>query len=204
MALGDSIQVAGDWFYLHFIENPGMAFGLEFGGDWGKILLSSFRLVACVVIAYYLARLVRQKASLLFIFSVALIFSGALGNIIDSALYGLIFDKGSVWNGHYYEGYAGVAAFCGPSAGYTGFLTGNVVDMFYFPLIEGTWPEWTPWVGGERFIFFRSVFNIADAAISVGLGIIVLKQKSFFGKKAEEVAPLTSEEAAPAAPEEGL
>jgi len=181
LALGDSIQVFGDWFYLHYIENPGMAFGLEFGGDWGKILLSTFRLLACVVIAFYLVKLVKREASWLFVFSVSLILSGALGNIIDSAIYGLIFDKGSVWNGHYYEGYSGVAAFCSPSSGYTGLLTGNVVDMLYFPIIEGNWPEWMPWVGGQRMIFFRPVFNIADAAISVGLGIIVLKQKSFFG-----------------------
>jgi signal peptidase II len=194
--LGHSTRVFGEWFYLHYIENPGMAFGLEFGGDWGKIALSVFRIVAAGVIFWYLLKLIREQSPKLFIISVALIFAGAVGNIIDSAFYGLIFDRGSVWNGHYYEGYSGIARFCSPPDGYTGFLTGNVVDMLYFPLIESYYPEWFPFgLGGQKFIFFRPVFNIADAAISIGLGLIVLFQRRFFGhRNAVELVEPSSEQ----------
>lgn len=159
-----------------------MAFGLEFGGEWGKIALSLFRLIAISGIAWYLLKMIREKQHSGFVYAVSLILAGAVGNMIDSAFYGLIFDKGSVWNGHYYEGYLGLAEFCSPGSGYNGFLRGNVVDMLYFPLLDGTFPEWLPFWGGEPFQFFRPVFNIADAAISIGVALIIIRQKTFFAK----------------------
>lgn len=171
-----------------------MAFGLEFGGDGGKLALSLFRVVAATGIGWYLWRLIRLHAHPGLIISVALIFAGATGNIIDSAVYGMIFDKGSVWNGHYYESYLGLAELTTWGQGYAGFLKGNVVDMFYFPLIEGTFPDWFPFWGGEPFIFFRPVFNIADAAITVGVSYIILRQKIFFKEEAEEQSAIQKDE----------
>jgi len=184
--LGFSKEVIGTKFQLHFIENPGMAFGLEFGGEYGKLALSIFRLIAISGIAWYFLKMIREKQHQGFIAAVALILAGAIGNMIDSAFYGLIFDKGSVWNGHYYEGYLGLAQFSSLAQGYTGFLMGNVVDMLYFPLFEGTYPSWFPFWGGEPFQFFRPVFNIADAAISIGVALIIFRQKTFFAKEKEE------------------
>ena len=184
--LGDSQKMLGDFFYLHFIENPGMAFGLEFGGETGKLILSLFRVAAAFGIAWYLRKLILEKQHQGLIFAVALIFAGAVGNILDSAFYGLIFDKGSVWNGNYYEAYLGLAEFCKFGEGYAGVFKGNVVDMLYFPLIEGQFPQWMPIWGGEQFTFFRPVFNIADASITAGVGYIILRQKTFFAHHIEE------------------
>lgn len=178
--LGDSQEIIPNFFYLHFIENPGMAFGLEFGGEIGKLMLSLFRVFAALGIVWYLRKLILEKHHPGLIFSVALIFAGAVGNIIDSAFYGLIFDKGSVWNGHYYESYLGLADFTSFGNGYAGPFKGNVVDMLYFPIIEGTFPSWMPFWGGEEFTFFRPVFNIADSAITVGVAYIILRQSTFF------------------------
>lgn len=177
MYLDESISVFGDWFFIHFIENPGMAFGFEFGGEMGKLFLSIFRIVAVIFIALYLRSLIKQKMHSGLIVSVALVLAGAAGNIIDSAFYGLIFNESPRFSPE-------TAMLFPPEGGYAGFLHGRVVDMLYFPLIDGTWPEWVPGLGGDRFQFFRPVFNIADSAISVGMAAILINQKKYF--KTEE------------------
>jgi signal peptidase II len=170
MILGQEIHVSGNWFILHFTENDGMAFGIDFPGNSGKIILSLFRLAAITGIAIFLSHLIRNKANTGFIFSVALILAGAIGNIIDSAFYGLIFDNS--W-GH-------VAKIFPEEGGYAPLLYGKVVDMLYFPIIRGYWPHWFPVWGGREFIFFRPVFNIADSSITTGVFIILFFQKKFF------------------------
>ena len=169
MYLSEEFPVLGDWFYIHFVENKGMAFGMEFGGDWGKLALSLFRIVAVCGIGYYLYSLPKSSTKGLRI-SIALIFAGAVGNIIDSAFYGLIFN----------ESFNQVASFMPAEGGYAPFLHGWVVDMFWFPLMEGNFPDWLPFWGGEHFMFFRPVFNLADASISIGISMIFLFQKRFF------------------------
>jgi signal peptidase II len=171
------VHVAGNWFILHFTENNGMAYGMEFGGQWGKLFLSSFRILAVGAIFWYLLDIIKKGEDKLYTICIALIFAGALGNIIDSAFYGVLFSD---------SGYD-VARFMPEEGGYSTFLHGKVVDMFYFPVIEGHFPEWFPIWGTEDFIFFRPVFNFADASISVGVAIIILYQKRFFGKKRKEV-----------------
>lgn len=179
--LGEYVPLFGEGgtkAYLQFVENDGMAFGLRFGGDMGKLLLTLFRMVAVTVIGVILFRLVRQKREAWLITSLSLIFAGALGNIIDSAFYGLLFDKGTVFNAATGGtiGYQGLARFGTP--GYSSFLHGSVVDMFYFPLWEGRFPQWLPIWGGQHFEFFRPVFNIADAAISVGVAMMIFMRRN--------------------------
>jgi len=171
MLYDESINVFGHRFYIHFIENPGMAFGLEFGGDIGKLALSLFRIVAVVLIGVYLVKLIRKKVSNGLVISISLILAGAIGNIIDSSIYGLIFSESS---------YFTPAVLFPEEGGYSSFLHGNVVDMLYFPLFEGRFPEWLPLWGGEHFLFFRPIFNIADSAITSGVFLILLNQKRFF------------------------
>ena len=178
MYLGQEFAVFGNWFIIHFTENNGMAFGLEFGGEIGKILLSVFRIVAVSAIGYYLVTYARKGAKIGLIIAGSLIFSGAMGNIIDSAFYGLIFN----------ESYHQIAEFMPAEGGYAPFLYGRVGDMLYFPLIQGTFPDWMPIWGGENFLFFRPVFNIADTAISVGIGMIILFQKRWFEEEEEDNA----------------
>ncbi|HBH50162.1 MAG TPA: lipoprotein signal peptidase [Bacteroidales bacterium] len=180
MHLGESIPVFGSWFMIRFIENPGMAFGWDIPGQFGKIALSLFRLVAIIGIIWYLRNLIRQNAQTLLVISVAMILAGAIGNLLDSAFYGLIFDKGTVYDPEYgrWFGYGGQAAFGTP--GYAAPFKGCVVDMLYFPVIEGTYPSWFPFKAGENFIFFRPIFNLADSSISVGVFIILLFQKRLF------------------------
>ncbi|PKQ62856.1 lipoprotein signal peptidase [Labilibaculum filiforme] len=173
MMLGEEFSVFGDWFLIHFIENNGMAFGMELEGEWGKILLSLFRIFAVCGIGWYLYDIATKKAPLGLIISIALIFAGAMGNIIDSAFYGLIF------NDSYYQ----VATFMPDAGGYASFLHGKVVDMLYFPIIEGRFPEWIPMWGGEHYIFFRPVFNIADSYITIGVSFILLFQRKYFIKE---------------------
>jgi len=162
-----AIPLFGDWAYLHFIENRGMAFGMEFGGDRGKLLLTLFRIVAVVGIGWALRRMVREGARPAHAVSVALILAGALGNIIDSTFYGVLFSQSTPFT---------KAVFLPPDGGYAPLLHGAVVDMFYFPIWEGRLPGWLPFWGGEYFIFFRPVFNIADAAITVGVVLFILTQ----------------------------
>lgn len=167
MMLGQEIAFF-DWFIIHFTENKGMAFGMEFGGNIGKYILSIFRMIAIAAIGFYLTRLVELNTKKGIVFSIALILAGAIGNMIDSAFYGLIFS----------ESYGQVASVF--EGGYSGILQGKVVDMFYFPLFKGVLPSWIPFKGGDYFIFFRPVFNIADAAISVGVINLLLFHRKFF------------------------
>ncbi len=176
LSIGDEIVVFKDWFILHFVENNGMAFGFEFAGEYGKMFLSVFRIAAVLAIGWYLFKLTKQeKAPFGFIVCISLIFAGAIGNIIDSLFYGMIFN----------DSWGQVATLFPEEGGYSSFLHGRVVDMFYFPLIEGRYPEWIPRVGGDPFIFFRPVFNVADSAITVGIFSILLFYRQYFNKHEE-------------------
>ena len=175
MYIGESVSVFGSWFQLLFIENEGMAFGMHFGGNTGKILLSVFRLVASVGIAWFIVYLVKKNSSRFLLVSMSLIFAGAMGNIIDSCFYGLIFSDSS------YQ----VATMFPKEGGYAPFLFGKVVDMFYFPIISTTLPEWIPFWGGEHFTFFNAIFNFADAAITIGIFMLIIDQL-FSSKKGKK------------------
>lgn len=170
MSLYESIEVFS-WFKIYFVENPGMAFGWEFGNStdggtsYGKLFLSLFRIVAIGFIGVYLYKLIKGKASLGFTLCIALIFVGAFGNIVDSVFYGKIFSAS--YPGH-------VASFVPLSEGYASWLHGKVVDMLYFPLFSGSFPSWFPFWGGEKFIFFSPVFNVADSAITIGVILLLL------------------------------
>ncbi len=172
MVLGQEIHVA-DWFIIHFTENNGMAFGFEFGDKWGKYILSIFRIVAVVAIAFYMRTIIRKNAPTGVVIGFALIFSGAVGNILDSIYYGIIFGD-SLYQ---------VAQFMPEGGGYSSFLQGRVVDMLYFPIIKTTYPEWAPFNAGQPFIFFRPVFNIADSAITGGILLMLTFYRDFFKKE---------------------
>ena len=161
MYLNESIRVT-DWFYISFIENNGMAFGMTIVN---KLVLSLFRIFAISVVGWYLFRQIKHNARTLWVVCLALVFAGAIGNLIDCMFYGLIFNASSP----YYVSY-----FVPFGHGYAPFLMGKVVDMFYFPLIVTTWPEWIPFVGGDEFVFFSPVFNFADSCVSVGVILILL------------------------------
>ena len=161
MCLGESIRLT-DWFYINFIENKGMAYGMSF---MPKMLLSILRLVAITVIGWYINLVVREKGRTLYITFLSMIVAGAAGNVIDCMFYGLIFNASSPFYVSYFVPFG---------TGYADFLMGKVVDMFYFPLIVTTWPQWVPFFGGEEFIFFSPVFNFADACISVGVVLMLL------------------------------
>jgi signal peptidase II len=170
MELGQEFHLFGNWGIIHFIENNGMAFGMEMGGKTGKFILSVFRIIAITGIGFFLASLIKKKAHIGLILAVSAIMAGAIGNIIDSAFYGIIFS----------ESFNQPAVLFPPEGGYSSFLHGKVVDMFYFPIINTHWPEWSPIRPGESFVFFRPVFNIADSAISCGVISIILFQKRMF------------------------
>jgi len=161
MHLHECITIT-DWFKICFIENKGMAFGMEIGS---KLVLSLFRIVAVSVIGYYIYLQVKQKARTGYIVCLAMVMAGAMGNIIDCMFYGLIFNASSEFYTSYFVPFG---------EGYAPFLMGKVVDMFYFPLIVSTWPDWMPMVGGEDFVFFSPIFNFADASISVGVVLLLL------------------------------
>lgn len=165
----ESIRVT-DWFYIFFTENNGMAFGMEI---FAKFFLTSFRIVAVAVIIWYLRKFVRQNKPTGFLVCISLILAGAIGNILDSVLYGVIFSEST---------HSALATFVPVGEGYSDWLHGKVVDMFYFPIIETDWPSWMPFVGGEHFIFFSPIFNFADAAISCGVIAFIL----FYGKQLGE------------------
>ena len=169
--LGEEFQIF-DWFIIHFTENNGMAFGMEFGGYLGKILLTSFRIIVVGIGINYVIGLSKTKIPNGALIALGLIIGGAIGNIIDSTFYGLIFNAS----------YAGgpVAQFLPETGGYSSLLHGKVVDMLYFPLLNSHYPDWLPIWGGEHFIFFRPVFNIADAGISVGIFMILLFYRRVF------------------------
>ena len=169
MTLYQQIPIFGNWGILHFVENNGMAFGMALPGSLGKILLTSFRLVAVVAIAVYMRHLIRIKAHTGLVIALSMVMAGALGNIIDSLFYGLIFSSSSPVQ---------AASMFPEGGGYAPLMQGKVVDMFYFPLIKGNYPSW--FRGGSNFIFFRPVFNIADSSISVAVAIILFQQKKFF------------------------
>ncbi len=170
MEIGQEINLLGNWGILHFIENNGMAFGMEMGGKAGKFILSIFRILAIIGIGWFLKSLIEKKANQGLVLAVSAIMAGAVGNIIDSALYGMIFS----------ESFNQPAILFPPGGGYSSFLHGRVVDMFYFPIINTHWPSWSLYKPGESFVFFRPVFNIADSAITCGVISIVLFQKRMF------------------------
>lgn len=165
-AIGDDVKVLGlDWFRIHFLENKGMAFGMSFGNTIGKFLLTLIRVVLSVAIFIYMNKLIKRGEKKIIIYSFALIFAGAVGNIIDCLFYGIIFNESTVF---------AAATMFPAEGGYAPFLFGRVVDMFYFPLIDTTWPDWIPFVGGNNFRFFNAIFNFADASITIGVVLLLV------------------------------
>ena len=189
--LGGGFDILGlSWAKIHFVKNEGMAFGLELGGTYGKLLLTLFRLLAVGGIGYYLYTLIRDKANFGLIISIALVCAGAMGNIFDSVFYGIYFSEST---------FTQVAEFMPAGGGYTTVLHGHVVDMLYFPIADGHWPEWMPFIGGKYYHFFRPVFNIADSAITTGVLSILIFQRRIFASPEMEPAkeqPVVAEETA--------
>ncbi len=190
MCLHESIKVCGNWFYIFFTENNGMAFGMEL---FSKLFLSTFRVIAVIAIGYYLYKMVKKGVKTGYLVCLSFIWAGAMGNIIDSIFYGLIFSESypaTFWNQE-------PAHFVPFGEGYSTWFHGKVVDMFYFPIIETTWPQWIPFVGGQEFIFFSPIFNFADAAISCGIiALLIFYRKELdhslsttLHKKQEEQTP---------------
>jgi len=168
MFLGQEFKIFGDWFIIHFTENNGMAFGLEFGGEFGKLALSLFRVIAVAGIGYGLHYLIKRKYHRGLILNVALVFAGAMGNIIDSVFYGVIYKYETLFHG-------------------------RVVDMLYFPIVDSHFPSWFPIWGGEELVFFRPVFNLADTAISIGVIAIMIFQKTYFKEEINDEIGINNE-----------
>lgn len=160
------VKAFSDWAYLYFTENPGMAFGIEWGGEYGKLLLTIFRILASGFGIWFVYQLIKKDKSYIYIFSVSLILAGAMGNIIDSVFYGVLFTESTEYQ----------VSHLSIGNGYAPLFYGKVVDMFYFPLFSGTFPDWFPIWGGEDFLFFRPIFNFADASITVGVALLFIFQ----------------------------
>lgn len=172
MTLDEAIPVFGQWFYIRFIENRGAAYGMELGGDYGKLILSLLRIVAVGAIGWYIHRLIKRGAPTGVVVGFGLVLAGALGNIIDSAFYGLIFSQST---------FTETAHFVPWGTGYATFLHGSVVDMLYFPIIEiDRMPDWVPLIGGEPYTFFSPIFNIADSYVTGGIAYLILFHRKFF------------------------
>lgn len=169
--LTDEINIFGDWFKIHFTENYGMAFGIEFGGKVGKVILTLFRIIFVGIIAYYVSTLIKNKRNIGYTLSWSLIMAGALGNIIDSVFYGKLFSGSTP--------FGDIAQLLPPDGGYNTWFQGKVVDMLYFPIIRTNIPNNFPFWAGEDFEFFKPVFNISDSAISIGFVLFILFQKRF-------------------------
>lgn len=171
MSLGESIHIFGDWFQICFAENEGAAFGMKLGGNYGKLFLSLFRIAAISVLCWYINHLIKRKAPKGVLVGFSLVLAGAIGNMIDSAFYGLIFSEST---------YASVATMFPEGGGYGKFLYGKVVDMLYFPVVDTVWPSWMPFVGGDRFVFFGPIFNIADSYITCSVVYLLLFKRKYF------------------------
>ena len=185
--IGDEFLVFGlDWFRIHFLENKGMAFGMSFGGSMGKLILTFCRLVLAVFIFIYMKKISNNKDNKMIVYAFSLIFAGAVGNIIDSMFYGLMFSESTPF----------LIAEFSPQTHYAHFLCGKVVDMFYFPIIETTLPEWLPIVGGNDFRFFNAIFNFADASITIGVCLLIISAfvKRRLTSKTTEDSTLVSEQ----------
>lgn len=185
MSYGEEFSILGqNWALIHFVENNGMAFGMSLGGEYGKLLLSLFRIAAVSFLSFYLIRMIRERANKLLLVSFTLILAGAMGNIIDSVFYGVLFSAS--------EYHGGIAQIFPAGGGYAPLLYGRVVDMLYFPIAYGVYPEWLPLLGGKPYNFFSAIFNIADVAIT--LGVISLLYYFFFGKGLAEQTTAAEEE----------
>jgi len=163
-----------EWARIHFIENDGMAFGISLGQSWGKLFLSVFRIAMVGFLIWLIRKMIQEKESIGLLISFSLIIAGAIGNILDSAFYGILFSKSGIHT---------VAEFLPEAGGYAPFLYGHVVDMLYFPLLDTHWPEWFPFFGGQRFQFFKPIFNIADSSITIGVLSIFLFHRKLFRQK---------------------
>lgn len=168
MHLGEEINVIGEWFRLHYLLNPGMAFGIKWDNEFGKLALTVFRIGAMIGIGYYLYKMAKKNAHPGFLWCMGLILGGAIGNVIDSTFYGVLL-TGNV-----------------PYGVVTPWFHGQVIDMLFFPIFEASWPEWFPFIGGDSFLFFSPVFNVADSSIFIGVVTILIMQKTFFKEKTEE------------------
>jgi signal peptidase II len=173
MVMGEEIQIIGRGILIHFTENPGMAFGMELGGTWGKLALSIFRIIAIIGLSIYLFKMIKRGENTMYIVCISLVIAGATGNLIDSAFYGMIFN----------DSFGQVATMFPEGGGYSSFLHGNVVDMFYCPIIDTNLPDSFPFWGGDHIIFFRPVFNIADSAITISVFLMIIFYKKIFAQK---------------------
>lgn len=177
MTIGQSINVLGDWFQIYFVENPGMAFGMEFGGDIGKLSLTIIRIILITFLIIYLRRILKKgETPKGVIIGITMILAGAMGNVIDCLFYGVLFDAST---------FTQVAQFMPEGGGYAPVLFGKVVDMLYFPIIDTTLPSWVPIWGGENFVFFRAIFNLADSYVTCGAFYLIIFKWKFFSSKSK-------------------